>query len=86
MIQKTMTTEAITETIPRINNTKRFLRVFLGRGLVIFGLVIVVIFILTAIVGPLLAPYEPNQINPSQDCKIHPGSTGSVQNTSVEIH
>lgn len=66
MIQKTMTTEAITETIPRINNTKRFLRVFLGRGLVIFGLVIVVIFILTAIVGPLLAPYEPNQINPSQ--------------------
>jgi ABC-type dipeptide/oligopeptide/nickel transport system permease subunit len=48
---------------PRVGETKRFIRVFLGRGLVIFGGVIVVLFVITAIFGPLFAPYPPNKLD-----------------------
>jgi peptide/nickel transport system permease protein len=51
------------EIIPRISEWKRFRRVFLGRPLVVFGMVIMVIYILVAIFAPLIAPYPPNQIN-----------------------
>ena len=37
-----------------------FRRVFLGRGLVVFGVVVLLSFILIAIFAPLLAPYKPN--------------------------
>jgi peptide/nickel transport system permease protein len=37
----------------------RFRRVFLSRGVVVFGLVIVVVAIFVAIFAPLLAPYNP---------------------------
>ncbi|MBN1188380.1 MAG: ABC transporter permease [Dehalococcoidales bacterium] len=40
---------------------RRFMRVFIGRAVVKFGLVFIVIFILTAIFAPLLAPYDPNE-------------------------
>jgi ABC-type dipeptide/oligopeptide/nickel transport system permease subunit len=45
----------------RINERQRFLKVFLSRGLVKVGLVIIVVFIGTAIFAPWLAPYEPNE-------------------------
>jgi peptide/nickel transport system permease protein len=48
---------------PRINETKRFFRVFLGRGLVIFGLLVLLLFILVAIFAPLIAPYNPNKVD-----------------------
>jgi peptide/nickel transport system permease protein len=47
------------QTIPRINEFKRFRRVFLGRGVVVFGLVVLLFFILIAIFAPILAPYDP---------------------------
>jgi peptide/nickel transport system permease protein len=45
---------------PKVNEVRRFLRVFLGRPLVIFGMVIFVIMILVAILAPFIAPYPPN--------------------------
>lgn len=48
---------------PRISEWKRFRRVFLGRPLVVFGMVIMVIYILVAIFAPFIAPYPPNEIN-----------------------
>jgi peptide/nickel transport system permease protein len=45
--------------IPRINEFKRFRRVLLGRGVVVFGLVVLLFFILIAIFAPILAPYDP---------------------------
>jgi ABC-type dipeptide/oligopeptide/nickel transport system permease subunit len=48
---------------PHINETRRFFRVFLKRGLVIFGLVILLLFIITSIFGPLFAPHPPNAMN-----------------------
>jgi peptide/nickel transport system permease protein len=43
----------------RVSEWRRFARVFMGRGLVIFGFVIILILIITAIFAPLLAPYDP---------------------------
>jgi peptide/nickel transport system permease protein len=59
-----MTSGIATETIttqspPRISEFKRFRRVFLGRGVVVFGLVVLLFFILVAIFAPILAPYDP---------------------------
>jgi peptide/nickel transport system permease protein len=47
------------EAPPRVNEWKRFRRVFFARRLVIFGLVILFLLALTAIFAPLLAPYNP---------------------------
>ena len=67
---------------PRISEFRRFLRVFLSRKLVIFGLIIILILIISAIFAPLIAPYDPykqdlNQIlsQPSHD---HPLGTDSL--------
>ena len=59
-----MSTEAtasmeIMEITPRVSEFKRFLRVFLSRGVVRFGLVIILAVIVAAIFAPLLAPYNP---------------------------
>jgi peptide/nickel transport system permease protein len=51
------------EIMPRVSEWKRFRRVFLGRPLVVFGMVIMVIYILVAIFAPFIAPYPPNEIN-----------------------
>ncbi|HSW58627.1 MAG TPA: ABC transporter permease [Dehalococcoidales bacterium] len=64
MVQKANTTQEIVEAPARVNQTKRFLKVFMGRGLVVFGLVIVFLFIFTAVFGSLFAPYSPVKINP----------------------
>jgi len=64
MAQQTI--EAIVKAPPRVNDAKRFIRVFLGRWLVIFGMVIVLLFVVTAIFGPLFAPYDPIEIYPTQ--------------------
>ncbi len=48
---------------PHTNEFRRFLRVLFGRGLVIFGAVIILLAILTAIFAPYLAPYDPYEQN-----------------------
>ncbi len=49
----------ITETPVRVNEVRRFTRLFLGRGVVAFGVVIVLLLIFIAIFSPLIAPYDP---------------------------
>jgi peptide/nickel transport system permease protein len=66
MTHQAVTPDTIYEAPPRVGEARRFLRVFLNRGLVIFGMVFLLIFIVTAIFGPLFAPYPPNITNLSQ--------------------
>jgi peptide/nickel transport system permease protein len=66
MTQQAVTPDTIFEAPPRISETRRFLRVFLKRGLVIFGLVILFVFVITALFGPLFAPYPPNATSMTQ--------------------
>jgi peptide/nickel transport system permease protein len=44
---------------PRVNEFKRFRRVFLGRGVVVFGLIVILFFMIVAIFAPFIAPYDP---------------------------
>jgi ABC-type dipeptide/oligopeptide/nickel transport system permease subunit len=66
MTQQAVTPETIFAGPPRTSETRRFLRVFLKRGLVIFGMVILLIFVVTSLFGPLFAPYPPNITNLSK--------------------
>ena len=43
----------------RSTGLKRFSRVFFGRGMVIFGFVVIVLLLISAAFAPFLAPYDP---------------------------
>jgi peptide/nickel transport system permease protein len=45
---------------PRVKEWRRFARVFFSRGVVVFGLVCVLAFLVVAAFAPLIAPYDPN--------------------------
>jgi len=49
------------ETTARASEMKRFIRVLFSRPLVVVGTIIILLFIITAIFGPLFAPYNPNE-------------------------
>jgi len=57
MVENTITGER--EALPRVSEWRRFRRVFLSRWGVTFGLVVLVLLLLTAILAPWLAPYDP---------------------------
>jgi ABC-type dipeptide/oligopeptide/nickel transport system permease subunit len=52
--------------VRRVGGLRRFTRVFFSRGVVIFGAVVVVGLIVTAVFAPLLAPYDPYEQNLNQ--------------------
>ena len=51
------------ESRPLESAWRRFFRVFFGRKIVLFGLVVIAIFILLAIFADLIAPYDPYEID-----------------------
>ena len=58
----------------RFKAFNRFRRVLLGRGLVVFGIFIILVTIVTAVFAPLIAPYDPYKqdlynllLNPCKD-------------------
>jgi peptide/nickel transport system permease protein len=62
MTQQVITPE-VSFNAKRVSETQRFLKVFLSRGLVIFGMVVLLLFLIVSFFGPLLAPYDPNDQN-----------------------
>jgi peptide/nickel transport system permease protein len=52
--------------VSAISESRRFLKVLFGRGIVIFGVVIILLVIIVAIFAPLLAPYDPYEQNLSE--------------------
>jgi peptide/nickel transport system permease protein len=52
------------EITPRVNEWRRFSKVFFSRGIVVFGLVVLILLLITAVFAPWIAPYDPNQIDP----------------------
>jgi peptide/nickel transport system permease protein len=52
---------SLAEIAPKVSELVRFRRVFLGRPLVVFGMVVIILFILVAIFAPWIAPYLPNE-------------------------
>lgn len=54
------------EFVQRAGGLRRFIKVLFGRGLVIFGVVVILLVVITAIFAPLLAPYNPYDQDLSQ--------------------
>ena len=75
MPDEPITENVAADTSERTSEIRRFFRVFLGRGVVAFGVVVIFIFIMVAFFAPLLAPYdpyEPDLFNVlSQPSKMH---------------
>lgn len=53
----------LAEIPPKINETRRIIRIMFSRGVVVFGIAIVLGLIILAIFAPLIAPYDPYQQN-----------------------
>lgn len=63
------------EVPPQASEFQRIRRVLLSRGLVVFGMIVILMLIITAIFAPLIAPYNPYKQNVRktllQPCKEH---------------
>ena len=59
MTSSKKTIENFQEAPPRVNEFRRFLRVFLGRPVVIIGAVIILVLFILAIFPQWIAPYDP---------------------------
>lgn len=64
----------ISEAPPRVNEWRRFTRVFFNRPVVVFGFVVLLIFIIMAVFAPFLAPYDPYETSP-YDSLLQPSWT-----------
>ncbi len=52
---------SFSEAPPRINAFRHFMKTFMGRKIVIVGLIIIILNAVAAIFAPVLVPYDPNQ-------------------------
>ena len=52
---------AFEEAPPSVSDVRRFIRVFMGRKIVIFGMVVIGLLTFVAVFAPWLAPYNPNK-------------------------
>jgi peptide/nickel transport system permease protein len=59
MVGKSKSQTVISESPPKISELRRISRVFFSRGVVVFGLVVILITIISAIFAPWIAPYNP---------------------------
>jgi peptide/nickel transport system permease protein len=57
--QKEQILTGINEAPPRVSELRRFTRVFLGRKIVLFGVIVIFLFLICAAFAPWLAPYDP---------------------------
>jgi peptide/nickel transport system permease protein len=57
MAKEAVYNESVVEMPPRVSEWRRFRRVFFSRSVVVFGMVVIVLFVLVAIFAPLVAPY-----------------------------
>jgi peptide/nickel transport system permease protein len=73
MTENMATPQEITETPPHVSEWRRFARVFFNRPVVVFGFVVLLIFIIMAIFAPFLAPYDPYETSP-YDSLLQPSS------------
>jgi len=82
MPKKDTVDTSLTGIAPRVSDFRRFRRVFFSRGVVVFGSIVILAFIIMAIFAPLLAPYDPYKPNPRmaflQPSKKHLLGTDSI--------
>ncbi len=69
-----ITISQLIEAPPHLSKTKRFVRVFFGRGIVIFGFVVIILLFVTSVFASVLVPYDPYEPDMSA-ILVHPSST-----------
>jgi peptide/nickel transport system permease protein len=79
MAQHITGVENLTLTEPHISEARRVIRVFFGRKFALFGAIIILILIITAIFAPWLAPYDPYEMN--LDIKLQSPSASHLLGT-----
>lgn len=72
MSQEIILKPAIIENARHVSELRRFFKVFFNRGVVVFGMVIILVFIIAAIFAPWLAPYDPDKID-MNNALLQPG-------------
>ena len=66
MVKRRKREEKFVEARPQESGLRRFVRVFIGRKIVLFGLIVLVLYLLLAIFANVIAPYPPYEINLDQ--------------------
>ena len=66
MVKRRKREEKFVEARPQESGLRRFVRVFIGRKIVLFGLIVLLLYLLVAIFANVLAPYPPYEINLKQ--------------------
>ncbi len=61
MSQQAIANQTFTEAPPRVNEFRRFIKVFFGRPVVIFGFIIILVVLVCAIAPQSIAPFDPNK-------------------------
>lgn len=59
MTEKITIQPDLLETSSDRSDLRRKLRIFFNRGVVVFGMIVIVIFVLTSVFAPWIAPYDP---------------------------
>lgn len=59
MVEKELKNDEFPSAPNRVTNWRRFRRVFFARGMVVFGLTVLILLLITAIFAPWLAPHDP---------------------------
>jgi peptide/nickel transport system permease protein len=73
MVKRRKRQEKFLEARPTMSGWRRFVRVFFGRKVVLFGLIVLVVYVLVAIFAAPLAPYSYKEIDPDA-VLVHPSS------------
>jgi peptide/nickel transport system permease protein len=53
----------VMESPPRVNELRRFMKVFLGRPVVVIGIIIIIVLMIAAAIPSVLAPHDPTEQN-----------------------
>jgi ABC-type dipeptide/oligopeptide/nickel transport system permease subunit len=59
MVEEVPLQEEIDNAPPKTSELRRIQRIFFSRGVVVFGVIVIIVTILSAIFAPLIAPYDP---------------------------
>ncbi len=63
MVTEVRQKTGVMESPPRVNEVRRFIKVFLGRPVVVFGGIVIILLFITAAIPNVLAPYDPTYQN-----------------------
>lgn len=80
--QKSNLDPSFNEGLPGAGAIRRVIRVFLSRNVVVLGLIIILLFLITAVFSPFLTSHDPYKQN-LKEYLFHPGKGGHILGTDA---